>query len=553
MSSLLNISGKRLLLNMGMSQRDFAKARLLPFLEEEGFLVANSKLISWRFSEVIQLEDALQDITIAGPGFQGVSLHQLLNQCRQDASQGSSATAAPSLTAELMAQVLGAMELVLQQKPDFQFAGPVQILLGRDESGQPSILFLPPTLFRRAVESRPPQEQSQLSGCYINPLLEGEEAAAFSQSVYLYQLLARTLPIQEEGLPFPELDPQRRIDDYRDQNFLPLDLAVPGVNPPLAAAVNRNLRLGSRKTEAAKAATTKKTLNKSPLETAAPLLLAGMLEELGTGTLVEELSQEEKRKITQRREAFCRQQGKRLKRQRLVRRYSTWIKVGAALLVAAALAGAIRLKDWRQEYVAYGLTPSQVCRALYTALEEQNLVMAKAMVSKDGHREAGVKEFLERLSNFFVANRMRTGMDPTSRILTPEHWRQLQQWQKSQDEAGEPLQQGQLWVYGIDNFHLQLDDAPGPMVESSTLQQDAAKEEPPPLLPCYPPQRRDRADIQSAQEETAREGQQLAAVATYDLMYSSGPDTITVESHRDQLTLEFRKGCWQVVAIRQEF
>ena len=550
MSSLLNISAKRLLLDMGMSQRDFAKARLLPFLEEEGWLVRGQQLTSWRFDEVQQQGDS---ITIAGSGFQGVSLHQLLNQCRQDASQGSPATAAPSLTAELMAQVLEAMELVLRHTPDFQFAGPAQILLGRDESGQPSILFLPPTLFRRAVESRPPQEQSQLSGCYLNPLLEGEEAAAFSQSVYLYQLLARTLPIQEEGLPFPELDPQRRLDDYRDQNFLPLELAVPGVNPPLAAAVNRNLRLGSRKTEATKADTTKKSFNKSPLETAAPLLLAGMLEELEPETLVEELSQEEKRKITQRREAFCRQQGKRLKRQRMARRYSTWIKVGATLLVAAALAGAIRLKDWRQEYVAYGLTPSQVCRVVYTALEEQNLAMAKAMVSKDGHREAGVKEFLERLSNFFVANRMRTGMDPTSRILTPEHWRQFQQWQKSQDEAGEPLQQGQLWVYGIDNFHLQLDDAPRPMVESSTLQQDAAKEEPPPLLPCYPPQRRDRADIQSAQEETAREGQQLAAVATYDLVYSSGPDTITVESHRDQLTLEFRKGCWQVVAIRQEF
>ena len=547
MGFLLTISDKRLLLDMGMSQRDFAKARLLPFLEEEGFLVANSKLTSWRFSEVIQLEET---ITIAGPGFQGVTLHQLLHGSGNRQKSGPTIAL---LTKSLLAQVLEAMELVLRHTPGFQFAGPAQILLGRDESGQPSILFLPPTLFRRAMESRLPQEQSQLAGCYINPLLEGEEAAAFSQSVYLYQFLARTRPIQEEGLPFPELDPQRRLDDYRDQHFLPLELAVPGVNPPLAAAVNRNLRLGSRKTEATKAATTKKSLNKRPQETAAPLLLAGMLEELGTGTLVEELSQEEKRKITQRREAFCRQQGKRLKRQRMARRYSTWIKVGAALLVAATLAGGIRLKDWHQEYVAYGLTPSQVCRVVYTALEEQNLVMAKAMVSKDGHREAGVKEFLERLSNFFVANRMRAGMDPTSRILTPEHWRQLQQWQKSQDEEGAPLQQGQLWVYGIDNFHLQLDDAPRPMVESSTLQQDAAKEEDPPLLPCYPPQRRDRADIQSAQEETAREGQQLAAVATYDLVYSSGPGTITVESHHDQLTLEFRKGCWQVVAIRQEF
>lgn len=547
MSSLLNISDRRLALDMGMSQRDFAKARLLPFLEEEGLLVTGSQLTSWRFDEVRQQGDC---ITIAGPGFQGVSLHQLLHASGNRQNPGS---ALASLTEALLAQVLGAMELVLQQRPGFQLAGPAQILLGQDESGQASILFLPPTLLRRAVESTTAQEQSRLLGCYLNPLLEGEEAVAFSQSVYLYQFLARTLPIQGEGLPFPELDPQRRLDDYRDQNFLPLELAVPGVNPPLAAAVNWNLRLGSKEAEAAKAAATKKSLKKSPPETGSPLLLAGMLEELEPGTLVEELGQKEKREIAQRREAFCRRQGKRLKRRRMARRYSTWIKVGAALLVAAALAGAIRLKDWRQDYVAYDLTPSQVCRVVYTALEEQNLVMAKAMVSKTGHKEAGVKEFLERLTNLFVANRMRTGMDPTSRTVTPGHWRELQQWQQSQDEASESRQQGQLWVYGIDKFHLLLDDAAGSVAETSELQQDAAEEEVTPLLPYYPPKRKDKVELQSAQEETAQEGQQLVAIATYDLVYSSGPDTITVESHRDQLTLEFRKGCWQVAAIRQEF
>ena len=128
MSSLLNISAKRLLLDMGMSQRDFAKARLLPFLEEEGFLVANSKLTSWRFSEVIQLEDT---ITIAGPGFQGVSLHQLLHASGNIQEPGSTNA---SLTQALLAQVLEAMELVLRHTPDFQFAGPAQILLGRDIS-----------------------------------------------------------------------------------------------------------------------------------------------------------------------------------------------------------------------------------------------------------------------------------------------------------------------------------------------------------------------------------------------------------------------------------
>lgn len=545
MVSLLNIGDKQLLLDMGMSQRDFAKARLLPLLEEEGFLVANFRLTSWHFTEVIQQEDT---ITIAGPGFLGVTLYQLLQPA---GNQQNPRPTIVSLTEALLAQILEAMELVLRQKPCFQFAGPAQILLSQDESGQTSILFLPPTLFRRAVESLSTQEQSHLLGRYENPLLEGEAALAFSQSVYLYQFLScrhptenQNLHLSEEGLPFPEMDPQRRLDDYRDKNFLPLELAVPGVSPLLAAAINHNLHLGSREAEAAKAAATKKSLKKRLPETDSPLLLAGMLGELEPGKLVGELSQEEKREITQRREAFCRRKGKRLERQRMVRRYSTWIRVAAAVLVAALVAGVIRFKDWRQEYVAYGLTPSQVCQVVYTALEEQNLVMAKAMVSKTGHKEAGTKAFLDRLSNFFVANRMRTGMDPTAITVTPQQWRQQPELQ----------QRGEVWIYGIDRFDLWVDNSG---IDRFDLQIDeiaeTSAEGASPLLPCYPPKRKDRAEIQSAQEESAQESQQLTALATYDLVYSQGPDTITVESHRDQLTLEYRKGCWQVVAIRQEF
>ena len=96
MVSLLSNTDEHLELDMGMSQRDFAKARLLSFLEEEGWLVRGQQLTSWSFDEVQQQGDS---ITIAGPGFQGVSLHQLLHasgNIQEPGSTNASLTQAPS-------------------------------------------------------------------------------------------------------------------------------------------------------------------------------------------------------------------------------------------------------------------------------------------------------------------------------------------------------------------------------------------------------------------------------------------------------------------------
>lgn len=510
MISLLNRNDGKLELDMAMGPRDFAQSRLLPFLEEDGWIVCGTSLSSWKFTEVIQQGDS---IYVTGSDFPGTSLLELL--CDKNSSDKSPNTSIISILKE----VFRGMELVLQQKPEFQLFGPAQILVEKEkDSAETRLLFLPPTLFKRAIESRSVQEQGQLSGCYCNPQLQGTEAMAFSQGVYLYKGLSGQLP-------FPQREEELRWADYRDKNFMPLEFLVPGLPSQVADAVNNNLQLGTSLTAKKKNTLQDKIMDKKAAPRK-PVLLHSMVT-AEEPNLLSLSTQTESTEFIQRRESYQQQQEKKLHRKRFIRRYSTWIKVALAVVAVGIAACISGIKDCRNEFVSTGLSPAQVCGVLYTALDEQNLVMAKAMCTG-----SETKEFQERLSNFFIANRMRTGMDPTALAVTPSQWVQYLAQQATQ-ESSSPFQQREIWIYGVTNFHLEI-----PQLSEKALSQ----------LPVYPPLRKDKLRLVEG-----KEGEKLQAVATYSLVYSDGLDSLQVEHHRDSLTLEYKKQSWQVVSVEQEF
>ena len=533
MISLLNRNNGTLELDMAMGPRDFAQSRLLPFLEEDGWLVCGTRLSSWKFTEVVQRGDS---ICVTGSDFPGTSLLELLSNdsTLHDKNVDNSIIS-------ILKEVFCCMELILQHQPSFQFFGPVQILVEKN-SAEVTLLFLPPTLFKRAVESRPSQKRSQLAGCYCNPQLQGTEAVAFTQAVYLYQGLSGQLP-------FPQLEEEQRMEDFRDKNFLPLEFLVPGISSQVAAAVNNNLQLGSSVTakNTFKLQQIIKDKTGEATATREPVLLHSVVV-VEEAHLLELSQKAETQEFIQQRESYQQQRDKELHRKRFIRKYSTWIKIALAVVAVGIAACISGINNWRNEFVSTGLTPDQVCSVLYTALEEQNLVMAKAMCVGEG-----TEDFQERLSNFFIANRMRIGMNPTALALTPSQWiqylyQQEQLAQQGTQNTGAYFQQRELWIYGITNFHIEI-----PQLQQATSQLPEEPSGQLPVqasnrLPVYPPLRKDKL-----QPVDASLGEKLQAVATYSLIYSDGLELLQVEHHRDSLTLEFIKGSWQVVSVEQDF
>jgi hypothetical protein len=293
----------------------------------------------------------------------------------------------------------------------------------------------------------------------------------------------------------------------------------------VADAVNNNLQLGTSLTAKKKNTLQDKIMDKKAAPRK-PVLLHSMVAE-EEPNLLSLSTQTESTEFIQQRESYQLQQEKQLHRKRFIRRYSTWIKVALAVVAVGMVACISGINKWRNEFVSTGLSPAQVCGVLYTALDEQNLVMAKAMCTG-----SETKEFQDRLSNFFIANRMRTGMDPTALAVTPSQWVQYLAQQATQ-ESSSSFQQREIWIYGVTNFHLEI-----PQLPEEALRQ----------FPVYPPLRKDKRRLVEG-----KEGEQLQAVATYSLLYSDGLDSLQVEHHRDSLTLEYQKQSWQVVAVEQEF
>jgi len=65
---------------------------------------------------------------------------------------------------------------------------------------------------------------------YVNPALSGMEAAAFTAAAMLYRVFTG-------APPFSNGDISILHQDMRDNNFLPLRFAVPGLEPRLAALI----------------------------------------------------------------------------------------------------------------------------------------------------------------------------------------------------------------------------------------------------------------------------------------------------------------------------
>jgi hypothetical protein len=94
------------------------------------------------------------------------------------------------------------------------------------ESEGPAVFFAPPTLALREVKAADIQ--------YVNPGLDGMNAAAFTVAAMLYRVCTGAVPFSAD-------DQSLLHQDMRDGNFLPIRFAIPGFNPQLASLIQTAL------------------------------------------------------------------------------------------------------------------------------------------------------------------------------------------------------------------------------------------------------------------------------------------------------------------------
>ena len=402
---------KALGFDTGLTARAFAQAKIAQFITEPGLIVRPTeapphRIELWKASGVREETgaDGAPTMVIWGPPVAGERLDALLNESQPP----DTILAAVSLWIKAI--------LALEEDTPPGGAPPAEIPLWPsaaivaqgDEGRPPSVFFAPSALAQRGVT---PHDE-----WYVNPALNGKEARAFTAAALLYRVFAG-------APPFSAANTSVLYEDMRDGNFLPIHLAVPGLDPRLAAFIQSALVPNSI------------TQRREDAEEFTNLL------ENSAASLVRPLSETDRLLLEKEKAQFLKIKAASVKTKRFVAR-NTALLIGALAGAVAAIFIFHSVISARAALpTTEGMDPVQVIESYYHGFGKLDHQMMEACVTGG----AG-KNDINAVVTFFVMSKTRQAYERNaSPLVFPAH-----QWQGG-DLPDAPL-------FGASNLRVELLD-----------------------------------------------------------------------------------------------
>ena len=405
------IDGHRALgFDTGLNARAFAQAKLAQFITEPGLIVRPSetppnRVGFWKASGVREIIGADgPSMVVWGPPVEGERLDTLLEAPCNGSGQQDKALAAVSLWIQAI--------LALGENPYGEHSPgknpriplwPCAALIRQGDEGRPpEVFFAPPSLTRRSVIIN--------DEWYVNADLDGMAAAAFTAAAMLYRIFSGTPP-------FSAADISILHQDMRDNNFLPVHLAVPGLEPRLASLIQAALERPAPEQHAA-----------AGLSELLEAIQAGG-KTVSAASLVKPLAEPDRLLLEKEKDQFLKVNTVSVKTRRFVAR-NTALLMGCLASVVAAAFIVYSIIDARARMPSTaGMDPLQVIECYYRAFGDMDHQMMEACVT-DG---AG-KDDITAVINLFVVTKTRQAYESNTRIpVFPAH-----EWQGG-DSPGSPL------------------------------------------------------------------------------------------------------------------
>ena len=250
------------------------------------------------------------------------------------------------------------------------------------------LLFLPQNVFKYSIAGLSAVEQADLHNCWVNPTIQGLPAICFMRSCVAYKMLTGRYP-------YPSADNLTRNADLLDKNFLPLELCINGINPELAAAVNKGLKLNSDSVNIpGKKAKGKKSEDLVPQKDFPLELLAKAKESIST-----KLSDQA---FEEKVNSYKKLQSSRVKTKRTLRRNTTTIIVCILALVFAIIYGRSAYQNYLDDYTTKGFTSVQTIQTFFKGMNTMDITLMQSFISgKSANR------YLDSISNVYVISKQR--------------------------------------------------------------------------------------------------------------------------------------------------
>ncbi len=401
-------NANEVLLTMNISGREFAKAKLMQYLNDPGYIVsflADGSCVfnPWCFNGT---KEEGETIYMTGPAFEGLTFLLILT----DPSHSKKRI-------DAFERIRSAVEQSFEQNITLPLCGPVGTLIAQDGS----ILFLPQEYIQRSVSFLDDKEASTLYGCYHRGGLSHTDSLRFTLSVYAYEIITQRLPFQKKNT-------NERIEDYIDSNFIPAHFWNPCISKEYTDILSHNLRIPTKIRQAKK----KNKKTREDVFESKSLALPSL--DLHIHETDIENSKEHENTCAQERYAFISSQTRKVKTKRFFRQKGNLVTIFATVSILIFIIAYSFIIENKNKPSTIGLSPFQVTESFYTSLNELDVELTSITTIRSFD-----KGFKNMISSLHVINKLRTAYDPSCQILHPGQW--LLNNRNFAD-----------WMFGVTNF-----------------------------------------------------------------------------------------------------
>ena len=398
---LIEINGKTIKLCSGMTEESFAKTKYSQLLGEKGLFASadfsdGEKPVEFTFSDwsfdTIRAEEwgegteksneklVIYEGTLPSTSANLISLTDQLEKADDKLSSIKKA----GLLLKAMTQALS---------NGFHLPECGGGILSSFEGGKAEILFLPEELFSSFVSYLDDGTYNKFYGFYVNPLLEGDAALAFTMASISYKAFTNQFP-------FENPDRQEHLSDILDKKYLPVEYTLNGFDPKAAFAINTALTMSKDN---------QTSVNHQ------------LLEKLADGCS-ETSNQNEKNRLSAldfeaRKSEFLRAQNAKIETKRKLHKNSAKIITGLVSFAILMLFVFSTIKTNGNQPTTKGLTPAQVTECFFQSINDKDVQLMMEVCK--GNK---FKPFMTTITNMHVANAASQAYTFSSVNVAPHKW-----------------------------------------------------------------------------------------------------------------------------------
>lgn len=497
MKELITISDGELRLTSNLDEYSFGKTNYDSIVTQEGLLFDGKNFTSWTFSDVKSFEDPDRKERIVfycGKNPLSSQAKTLAAFYKQDDEESLQAVKA----------VCQAYQIAAKSKLEFPIMGAGGILVDLSKN-ETKILFLPQGLYKNTVSGLSASDYYEEEGAWINQTIYNLPAICFERAVFVYKLLTGSFP-------YANIDQIERNADILDQNFLPLEMAIDGIDLQLAKEVNKALKLNSNVVNIP--GKKKKGKNSEDLKPN-PDFPMELLDQAW------KLSKEQKTKIKntdfeEKAQTYMKRKKSQIRTKRRIRRNTAKIGVGIALAIVLATIISNTIKTNQGQYYTKGLTSTQTIQAFFMGINAKDVTMISNFVK--GKKP---QNYVDMVSQIYVLSKQRKIYDKDNGFASPENWLLFSTNAEKYDMSG---------LYGV--TQLKIDGTAYPI-----------------NVKVYKKNQKPEAVTQEG-DILLKDKDQSVRKVEYYLLHSEGENfNIVVEKITDIFTLTYKKDRWIITDI----